>query len=122
MTKQILVVDDGFDDLASMKEVLEREGHELTTATNGEQALDILNGSNDFDLVLLNIKMPTLSGYDVLQLIRQKENYKKIKVSYISIVPEKEANLQGADGFIQKPFTPESLVVGVKKLLPNEGG
>jgi len=115
MVKKILVVDDDFEDLTTIKEVLEKAGHKVVTATNGAQALDALKG-NGFDLVCIDIQMPTLSGYDLLKLMRERLNHKTPMI-YITIVPRKEVDLDDIDGFVQKPFSPESLSKEVKKVL-----
>ena len=52
----------------------------------------------------------------ILRLMRERLNH-KVKMIYVSIVPEKEVNMDNIDGFIQKPFSPESLIAGVKKVL-----
>ena len=113
--KKILVVDDNQDDSYTIKEILKKEGHKVWIASNDMEVLDLLK-NNKFDLIAIDILMPILSGYDVLKLLRKKLDY-KAKMIYISIVPEEEANMNGIDGFIQKPFTPKSLVSGVKKAL-----
>ena len=115
MTKEILIVDDVSDDRKVMKDILEKEGFKVETVEDGARALDILNG-NGFDLILIDVKMPTLSRYDLLRLMRERLNH-KVKMIYVSIVPEQDVDLSDIDGFIQKPFSPESLLVGVKKVL-----
>ena len=115
MVKNILMVDDEFDDLETMKNILSGEGYAVKTATNGAQALDLLTG-NGFDLVLLDIRMPTLSGYDLLRLLRERLNH-KAKMIYISIVPKGDVDMDDADGFVQKPFSPKKLIAEVKKIL-----
>ncbi|MDP6671291.1 MAG: response regulator [archaeon] len=77
--------------------------------------MDALTG-NGFSLILIDIRMPTLSGYDLLRLLREKLNH-KVKMIYISIVPEKEVVLDDVDGFIQKPFSPEDIITKVKEIL-----
>lgn len=115
MAKKILIVDDELDDLGSMRDILEKEGYEVQTATNGAQALDLLRGSK-LDVALIDIKMPTLSGYDLLRLLRERLNH-KVKMIYVSIVPRHDVDLADIDGFVQKPFSPEQLIKQVKKVL-----
>jgi len=115
MAKRILIVDDDFDDLQTMKTLLEKAGYTTVPATNGAKALDMLK-SNGFDLVLLDIQMPTLSGYDLLRLLREKMNH-DAKMAYVSIVPQKEVDMNDIDGFIQKPFSPASFIKEVKRIL-----
>ncbi len=110
-----MVVDDEPEDLKTMKSVLEKEGYNVVTAEDG---LDVLKSitQKKFELILLDIRMPALSGYDLSRLLRERLNH-RIKMIYISIVPEKEVAMRDIDGFIQKPFSPESLLEGVKKAL-----
>ena len=115
MAKRILIVDDDFDDLQAMKTLIEKAGCKAVPATNGAKALDMLK-SNGFDLILLDIQMPTLSGYDLLRLLREKLDH-NAKMAYVSILPQKEVDMRGTDGFIQKPFSPASFTKEVKRLL-----
>jgi len=115
VAKEVLIVDDDQDDLNTMKGLLEKEGYKGVTASDGAQALDSLTG-NGFDLVVIDIRMPTLSGYDLLRLLREKLNH-KVKMIYASIVPQKEVVMGEIDGFIQKPFSPENFVAEVKKVM-----
>jgi len=98
-----------------MKSVLEKEGCEVVIAQNGAEAIDSLK-SDGFSLVLIDIKMPTLSGYDLLRLLRERLNH-KVKMIYCSIVPEQEVDMDDIDGFVQKPFSPEALISKVKEVL-----
>ncbi|MBD3355121.1 response regulator [Candidatus Woesearchaeota archaeon] len=113
--KHILVVDDESEDLDTMKTILEKEGYEVTAVSDGTDALDKLTG-NGFDIILMDIRMPELSGYELLRMLREKINH-HAKMLYVSIVPEKEIDMTDADGFIQKPFSPESLLKAVKKAM-----
>lgn len=112
---KILIVDDELDDLETMEAVLEKEGYEAITATNGADALDLFI-RDGCDLILIDIRMPELSGYELLRLLRSRSDH-KAKMLYVSIVPKEEAVLDDIDGFIQKPFSPEILVAEVKKAL-----
>tara|TARA_Y100000310_G_C20403097_1_gene678346 strand:+ start:384 stop:731 length:348 start_codon:yes stop_codon:yes gene_type:complete len=115
MEKKVLIVDDDKEDLETMKSVLEKEGCEVITATNGAEALETLK-DDGIQLILIDVKMPTLSGYDLLRLLRERLNH-KVKMIYVSIVPEQEVDMDDIDGFVQKPFTPETLMEKVKKVL-----
>ena len=115
MAKKILIVDDDPEDLETMKSVLEKEGYEVTTTENGAEAMDAIE-EDKFDLILLDIQMPTLSGYDLLRLLRQRLNG-STKIIYVTIVPRKEVDMKNIEGFIQKPFNSRDLVVQIKKIL-----
>src|SRR3989338_3652985 len=111
----ILVVDDDFKDLSEMKSILESDGYKVEPATNGAQAIEALK-TEKFDLILIDILMPTLSGYDLLRLLREKLNH-KVKMVYVSIVPKKDAQLNDIDGYIQKPFSRKTFLEGVSNAL-----
>ena len=115
MTKNVLVIDDDFDDLKTMKTLLEKEGFEVKATTNSSDAIGLLV-SNDFDLILIDIRMPTLTGYDLLTIVKEKEKNNP-KIMYVSIIPEQEAILEDADGFIQKPFSPETFLTKIRSTL-----
>jgi len=115
MTKSILVIDDVFDDLQSIKNLLEKEGYKTTMATNGAQAMDLLK-IKDFDLILVDIRMPTLSGYDLVRLIKEKAN-ERTKLLYVSVVPQKEVLMDEVDGFVQKPFSEKTFLGKIKEVL-----
>jgi DNA-binding response OmpR family regulator len=115
MAKKILIVDDDKEDLKTIKTVLTAEGYEVFAANDGAKALDSLS-ENKPDLILIDIKMPTLSGYDLLRLLREKLNH-KVKMIYVSIVPEQEVDMGDIDGFVQKPFDPKNLSNEVKNVL-----
>ena len=118
MAKNVLAVDDEFDDLLAIKQALEKEGFVVIPATNGAKALEMLK-SADFDLVLIDILMPTVSGYTLLNMLREITGT-KTKMMYISILPEKEVDKDGIDGFIQKPFSANILLKKVKEVLKNK--
>ena len=94
---------------------LEKEGYIISTLTSGARALDVLRSSHH-DLVLIDILMPTISGYELMALLREKID-NNMKIVFISIVPKDEVDKTGADGFIQKPFSNKSLLKSVKKAL-----
>jgi len=108
-----MVVDDDKEDLNTMQIVLKKQGYDVIAVDNGADALDNLD-ENKVDLVLIDIKMPIFSGYDLLKLAREKIE-DKVPMIYVTIVPEKEVDMREVDGFVQKPFSPESLIAEVKK-------
>ncbi|MFH1450831.1 MAG: response regulator [archaeon] len=113
---KILIVDDTFEDLQSMKSLLEKNGHTVITATNGAQGFEKLAEDLPVDLLLASIKMPILSGYDLTKLVREKYGH-SLKIVYASIVPQNEADLKDVDGFIQKPYSPEKFMETINTVL-----
>ena len=112
---KILIVDDNQDDLETTKAVLEKEGHDIMTENDGAAAIDVLK-SFEPELIMIDIQMPTLSGYDLLRLIRERLK-QDVKMVYVSIVPESDVDMTDVDGFIQKPFSPDSLLTKVREVL-----
>ncbi|MBD3313140.1 response regulator [Candidatus Woesearchaeota archaeon] len=111
----ILVVDDEFDDLKKIKSVLERDGHNITAVTSGSRALEALAGP-EFDVVIVDILMPSLCGYELLKILEQRKKY-KTSVVFLSIMPGKEFMNSYSDVFIKKPFSTEALLSGIREAL-----
>lgn len=115
--KKIFIVDDNIDDLKTMKTLLKKQGYCTCVSTNGAETLTFLSKEKcEPNLILIDILMPTLSGYDLLRLLKDKVS-NNVKIAYVSIVPKQEADLEGIDEFIQKPFSTKEFVRTVKKLV-----
>ena len=109
----LLVVDDNEDNRYTLTRRLQREGYgNLTTAENGQQALQLLN-TRPFDLVLLDVMMPGLNGYEVLERMRADGRLRHIPVIMISALDEIESVIRcielGAEDYLSKPFNPTLL-------------
>src|SRR5665213_3799924 len=111
---KILLVDDNENKLMSMEVALERDDYAFSKATSGREALRILVHEEDFSLILLDVKMPTMDGYDTAELIYQRDKLKNIPIIFITAHDYEEAAVfkgyqAGAVDFIRKPFNPEIL-------------
>ena len=109
----LLVVDDNEDNRYTLTRRLTREGYRnLTTATNGREALDLLQ-SKAFDLILLDIMMPDMNGYEVLERMKAGAELRNIPVIMISALSEIESVIRcielGAEDYLPKPFNPTLL-------------
>ena len=109
----ILIVDDNEDNRYTLTRRLKREGYEnLTTAEDGRQALDLL-GTQRYDLVLLDVMMPGMNGYEVLERMRADRVLRHIPVIMISALDEIESVIRcielGAEDYLSKPFNPTLL-------------
>lgn len=109
----LLVVDDNEDNRYTLTRRLKREGYtDLTTADNGRQALEALN-SRRFDLVLLDIMMPEMNGYQVLEHLKADRQLRDIPVIMISALDEMDSIIRcielGAEDYLAKPFNPTLL-------------
>ena len=116
----ILVVDDQLPNIKLLEGLLVRQGYEIIQAESGEEALEKLSG-NQVDLVLLDVKMPRMSGFEVLTKLRADKKTQRIPVVMITAHDENEARVKalesGCDDFISKPFDQYELVARVKSLL-----
>jgi two-component system, NtrC family, sensor kinase len=109
----LLVVDDIEDNRFALSRRLARQGYlNVTTAADGRQALELLN-SRPFDLVLLDIMMPNVNGYEVLAAMKADERLRHIPVIMISAVDEIDSVVRcielGAEDYLPKPFNPTLL-------------
>ena len=109
----LLVVDDNEDNRYTLTRRLSREGYtNLATAANGREALGLLQGK-PFDLVLLDIMMPDMNGYEVLEHLKADQQLRHIPVIMISAVDEVESVIRcielGAEDYLSKPFNPTLL-------------
>ncbi len=105
----LLVVDDHAENRDMLSRRLEKQGHAVATAENGRQALDLLHARN-FDLVLLDIMMPEMDGYQTLECLKADPSLRHIPVIMISALDEIESVVRcieiGAEDYLSKPFNP----------------
>lgn len=119
----ILVVDDTPDNLTLMSELL-KEAHNVKVANSGEKALKYLMDGGKPDLILLDIMMPGLSGYDVIKKLKSNEATRDIPVIFLtamSATGDEEKGLEmGAADYITKPICPAIVLARVKTQLENK--
>lgn len=117
--RKILVVDDQAEIRELTETILATEGYRMKTASSGEEALDALF-AEPFDLVLLDINMPRMSGWETLRLLRADEGLAGLPVVMFSIkgeIRDKSQGMQlGAVDYITKPFRMEELVERVQEV------
>jgi adenylate cyclase len=105
----LLVVDDNEINRDLLSRYLERQGHAVQTAPEGRKALEML-ATGAFDLVLLDVMMPEMNGYQVLQHLKSSENCRNIPVIMISALDEMDSVIRcielGAEDYLPKPFNP----------------
>lgn len=119
--KKILICEDNLIVQDILREYLVREGFEVIAARDGENALSVVFDS-DVDLVILDIMLPGISGFDVCRKIREKSDVPIIIVSARGTAPDRVAGLElGADDYVTKPFSAREVVIRIKKLLERKG-
>ena len=115
---RILVVDDESRMRKLVKDFLVKKDFEVLEAGDGSEALDIFFAQNDIALVILDVMMPKMDGWEVLKTIRQ---YSQIPILMLTARGEEQDELQGfklgADEYISKPFSPKILVARVEAIL-----
>ena len=119
MTKKIMVVDDEPDILFTVGQMLEMCGYEVIKAGNGKECLIKLDEVKP-DLVLLDIMMPEISGWDVAAKIKENPNWKSIPIVFLTAKGDTMSIGMGglaADDYIVKPFNIEDLKNRINKIL-----
>jgi signal transduction histidine kinase len=121
----LLVVDDDADNRDVLSRRLTRQGHEVTTASSGSEALQRMR-ETAFDLVLLDIMMPDMDGYEVLGHIKGDANLQHIPVIMISALNELQSVVRcieaGAEDYLSKPFNPILLKARIGACLEKKRG
>ncbi|MBI4285796.1 MAG: response regulator transcription factor [Chloroflexi bacterium] len=122
MTTKILVVDDEKKIVDIVKAYLEREGYQVIAAYDGKAALDMARRQSP-DLMVLDLMLPQISGWDVCRTLRQESSIPIIMLTARDEVTDKVVGLElGADDYVTKPFDPKELVARVKALLRRAEG
>src|SRR5437867_3902158 len=111
---KILLVDDRADNLISIESILSSQGYHFVKANSGRDALKVLLKEQDFTLILMDVKMPGLSGFETASLIYEREKLRNIPIIFItaySYSDEKvyEGYKTGAVDYIYKPIKPQLL-------------
>ncbi|MEK7263088.1 MAG: response regulator [Bacteroidota bacterium] len=118
--KTILLVDDEPSWLSTMKTVLTESHLSVMTAESGEDALAELQ-KNKPDLILCDVRMPIMNGYDVFTKVKEVQSLKTIPFVFMSnfddFEAKKVAKQMGADDYVAKPFTVDEVHIVVKDLL-----
>lgn len=123
MKKRILLVEDEENLLKTIRLNLELEGFEVSSAIDGDSAVRIF-GSGGFDLVILDVMLPVMNGFDACAAIREKDN--EVPVLFLTAKAENEDKVRGlrlgADDYLTKPFNLEEFLLRVHNLLRRSAG
>lgn len=120
MSNKILIADDEPNIVAALEFLLERNGYQVHVARNGDQALKLIE-VHDPDLVLLDVMMPLVSGYEVCRRLREQASRNHIKIIMLS-AKGRDAEVNkglslGADLYVTKPFSTRELMAHIAALL-----
>jgi len=117
-TAKILVVDDDPKMRKIVKDFLVNKGYVVIEAANGEEAVDIFLNQKDIALIILDVMMPVMDGWEVCKIVRE---YSKVPVIMLTARSEEKDELKGfelgVDEYITKPFSPKILVARVEAIL-----
>jgi two-component system alkaline phosphatase synthesis response regulator PhoP len=118
--KKILIVDDEPNIVMSLEYTFKKNNYEVFIARDGQEALDIVTNTIP-DLIILDVMMPMVDGYNTLEQIKKNDTLKHIKVIFLS-AKNKESDIEkgmalGADAYLTKPFSIKKVVDQVNELL-----
>ncbi|HET7190650.1 MAG TPA: response regulator [Pseudolabrys sp.] len=120
MTKRILVVEDQEDNRQILRDLLGSAGYDLIEAENGEEALAAVSKHRP-DLVLMDIQLPVMDGYEATRRLKADPEFKAIPVivvtSYALSGDEGKAREAGCDAYVTKPYSPRLLLAKIKEFL-----
>ena len=121
MSKRILVVEDQDDNRRILRDLLTASGYELIEAVDGEQGLTAAEQEHP-DLILMDIQLPGIDGYEVTRRIKANEALRGIPIiavtSYALSGDDQKAFEAGCDAYVTKPFSPRQLLAKIREYLP----
>ena len=120
MAKNILIVDDESHAVVPIQFLMEQQGYRVMVAERGEDALDMIYQYKP-DLVLLDILLPDIDGFEVCEIVRLNPDYRNIKIIFLTAL-DRESEIArglalGADAYITKPYSNAELIGKVKEIL-----
>jgi DNA-binding response OmpR family regulator len=124
MSKHILIVDDEPNIVISLEYLMKREGYAVSTAGDGESALEALAGRTP-DLVILDVMLPRMNGFDLCRRIRADPRWRALKILMLTAKGRDTEVAKGlglgADAYVTKPFSTQDLVAQIHGLLADAG-
>jgi DNA-binding response OmpR family regulator len=117
-SNRVLLVEDDLDVRDTLQDLLESQGLDVIPAANGKQAIDFLtlNDPPGADLVILDLMMPLVSGWEVLQVMSSDKALRRIPVIVLSALPISRPDR--ANDLVRKPFALDTLVASIRNVLP----
>jgi len=125
MVKTIMVVDDNIDVIMSLKYGLEdiTKEYQVIGVESGKQCLDLLQQNQTPDLILLDIMMPGMNGWETFEKLKEHESWRKIPVVFLTARTDRFAKNAGTflgDDYIEKPFEINDVKKRINKILDNK--
>src|SRR5438132_847183 len=118
---RVLVVEDNRDTSALLRDLLEAEGYQVESVGTGEAALEALEVNPETDLLVLDLMLPGMSGYEVIEKLRAEASQSRVPILVLSALSSPSARVRGlrdgADDYMTKPFLPEELVARARTLI-----
>ncbi|GGG66360.1 response regulator [Epilithonimonas arachidiradicis] len=119
MKKKILIVDDDPRNIFALKLTLKARGYQIITATMGQEAIDLLKNDEEIKVLLIDMMMPDMDGYETMKIIRETSSIKEttvIAVTAQAMPEDREKCLEaGADDYITKPIDLDQLLIAIEK-------
>ena len=120
MSKRILVVEDQEDNRQILRDLLGSADYEMDEAENGQEALAAVAKQRP-DLILMDIQLPIMDGYEATRRIKANPEYKSIPIivvtSYALSGDEEKARAAGCDDYVAKPYSPRALLLKIRQYL-----
>jgi CheY-like chemotaxis protein len=118
VNKTVLLVDDDSRNIFALSSVLERRGMLVLTATTGREAVNLLSQNSEVAIVLMDIMMPEMDGYQTMQAIREQEKWRKLPIVALTakaMKGDREKCLEaGASDYLAKPVNTEQLLAALR--------
>lgn len=122
MDKKILVIEDNEQNLYLVKFILEKHGYEVIQARNGQAGIEIARQVS-LDLILLDIQLPIMDGYEVARELKKLLGKKRVPIiavtSYAMLGDREKALESGCTDYITKPINPDTFIDRIRQFLPN---
>ncbi len=123
MKKKIMIVDDDENEHILLKHLIKNTDYEIISAISGKQCIQLLEQENLPDIMLLDISFPKINGWEIYDIIKENDKWKKIPIIFISGRSDRRARDMGeylGDGFIQKPIQKNDLIKLIENILNNK--
>jgi len=122
MVKKVMIVDDDIGVIYTIKHGIGKDGteYEVTTVNNGKECLELLENNQIPDIILLDIMMPGMNGWEIHKKIKQNSAWKDIPIIFLTARTDKIAKDAGSflgEDYIEKPFNIPELKVRIEKIL-----